>query len=217
MHPAGLRSLLGRLPLPAFVLALFAVAAPAPALVIGFDDLPSLSDAAAASLAGGVSTSAALVVSESDAGLLTGLPAAGTWATTGANGLLNTLGSAIVFTFAAPVSSLTVDVLSIARDGVTYAIELVGYAGATPVASAVSDPSLLGDSGLHEQELALTGAFTSVAIRAVAPCAGGLCAVNETSTFFLDTLQVVPEPGTAILLALGLGGIARFGRREGAR
>ena len=217
MHPAGLRSLLGRLPLPALLLALLAVAAPAPALVIGFDDLPSLSDAAAASLAGGVSASASLVVSESDAGLLTGLPAAGTWATTGANGLLNTLGPAIVFTFAAPVTSLTIDVLSIAKDGVTYAIELVGYAGATPVASAVSDPSLLGDSGLHEQTLTLAGAFTSVELRAVAPCAGGLCAVDETSTFFLDTLQVVPEPGTAVLLALGLAGLARAGRREGAR
>ena len=215
MHRAGLRSLLGRL--PALLLALLPVAAPAPALVIGFDDLPSLSDAAAASLAGGVSASASLVVSESDAGLLTGLPAAGTWATTGANGLLNTLGATVVFTFAAPVTSLSVDVLSIAKDGVTYAIELVGYAGATPVASAVSDPSLVGDSGLHEQALGLAGSFTSVAIRAVAPCAGGLCAVNETSTFFLDTLQVVPEPGTAALLALGLAGVARFGRREVAR
>jgi hypothetical protein len=202
--------------LPLLLLLALAAAKPAPALEIGFDDLASLGDVAAATLPGGVAASSALVVSESDAALLLGVPTAGTWATSGANGLLNTLAPSIVFTFDARVAGLSVDVLSIARDGITWAIELVGYDGDDAVASAVSDPSLLGDSGFHEATLALAGAFTRFEVRAVAPCASGSCAVSETSTFFLDTVRVVPEPATGALLALGLAALAAA-RREGAR
>jgi hypothetical protein len=206
-----------RLVLPLPLLSLLALdAPPAAALEIGFDDLASLGDVAAASLPG-VAISSALVLSEPDAAVLTGLPTAGTWATSGANGLLNTLAPAIVLTFAAPLTEFAVDVLSLVKDGTTLAIELVGYDGDDPVTSVVSDTAILGDSGLHEQTLELLGAFTRVEIRAVAPCDTGFCATGETSTFWVDTVRAVPEPGTAALLALGLALLGSASRREVAR
>jgi hypothetical protein len=193
---------------------LLAAASPAHAASVGFDDLPDLSDAAAATLPG-VSVSSAQVLSETSIGLLLGYDATGTWATSGDQGILNSLGPVITFTFAGTVASFSIDVLGIEKEGVTLPIALYGFQGETLVASIVSDPSLIGDSGLHEQSLSLTGAFSSVRLGALADCAGVPCFSDEGTTFFADTARfaAVPEPRALALLGLSCVLLGRRSRR----
>jgi len=195
---------------------------PAAALDVGFDDLPSLSDVANATLPG-VSVSTALVLSETDAVAL-GYPALGTFATSGTQGLLNTLAPAVTFTFTAPVTSFSIDILSLARDGVTLPIQLRAFGGGpNPISSTTSDPSRIGDSGYHEQRLAVAAQpgtlFSSVDLVALTGCGGSLCPSTETSTFWLDSASFtpVPEPGSMALLGGGLALLAGLGRGKGGR
>ena len=212
----------GSLAPPLALAVSLALAAPAAALEIDFDDLAAGSDVATATLPG-VSVSTALVLSETQVGILTGFPAQGKWATSGMNGLLNTLAPSITFTFDVPVTSFSIDVLSLEKDGVTLPIALEGFFDLTSLSlTEISDPALIGDSGLHEQRLTLTApassSFTRVTLQAVASCSGSPCISTQTSTFWLDSASFtpIPEPGTPMLLGEGfvlLAGLAR-GRRD---
>ncbi len=208
--------LAARLPLPLWAAALCLLAAgPARALTLDFDALPDLSDAAAASLPG-VALSPAQVLSEGSVALLLGYEPAGTWASSPDQGILNSLGPVITFSFTAPVASFAIDVLGLPSDGVTLPIALLAYAGDALVASAVSDPLVIGDSGLHEQRLALAGgAFTSIRLGALVGCGAGACLADLSSTVFADsaTFAPVPEPGTLALVGLGLAALAGGTRR----
>ena len=212
----------GARPRPAASLALsllaaalwLVAAAPARAATIDFDDLADLSDAAAAGVPV-VSLSSALVLSEASVAMLLGYDAAGRWATSGSQGILNSLGPVITFSFAAPVASFAIDVLGLDKDGVTLPIGLFGYQGDVLVASAISDPSQIGDSGLHEQTLSIAGSFTSIRLGALVTCGAEPCFATEGSTLFADTavFRFAPEPGVAALVALGLALAAGRNRR----
>lgn len=181
-----------------------------PAGALCFDALPSGSAVSAADL-GAVSATDALVLSEADAALVLGVPTAGTFATSGDQGLLNTLQPSITFHLGGSATRFEVDVLAL-LDSVGGAISVVAeaFAGASLVASDASDPSLLGDSGLPEDVLLLTavGGFDRVVLRPD-------LAVPLTTTFWLDTVRIraVPEPGAALLVAAALGLAARCVRR----
>jgi hypothetical protein len=207
-----LRSLSGRVGALALVAGAIA-ASPAVAADVGFDDLASLSDVAQAQLPGGIHVSTALVLSESDAALLTGFDTQGTWATSGANGLLNTLASTLRFTFDSPVSAFSIDVLALERDGVALPVVLRGFDGANFVSGTQSDIGQIGDSGLPEQRLSLTGLFTSVELSAGDPTS------SDTSTFFADSASftAVPEPGTLALVGSGIVLLAGAARARGLR
>lgn len=196
-------------PLP-WLLAIVLGVAPASAVGIDFDDLPDLSDAAAATLPG-VSLSPAQVLSEESIGVLLGYAATGVWATSGSQGILNSLGPVIGFTFDVAVLAFAVDVLALDRDGITLPIALRGFQGDSLVATVISDPAQIGDSGLHEQRLSLDGGlFSRVEIAALTLCGEDLCVSQEGTTFFADTatFSPIPEPGTLGMLLIGLAALS---------
>lgn len=197
------------LPLPLLVV-LFLGVAPASAVTIDFDDLADLSDAAAATLPG-VSVSPAQVLSEPSIGILLGYAADGLWATSGSQGILNSLGAVISFAFDVAVVSFAVDVLGLDKDGITLPVALRGFQGDSLIATVVSDPALIGDSGLHEQQLALAGGpFTRIELLALTLCGEELCPSAEGTTFFADTVVFapIPEPGTLGMLVIGLSALS---------
>ena len=182
-----------------------------PGGAICFDALASGSAASAADL-GALSVLDALVLSEGDAALLLGVPTAGTFATSGDRGLLNSLQSEIVFRATGDdLRRFEADVLALFdAAGTAVGVLAEAYAGDTLVASDATDPALLGDSGFSEDVLLLelTSGFDRIVLRPdLDP--------GFATTFWLDTVrfQVVPEPSTALLLLSGMLGLAHRGRR----
>jgi len=203
---------------------LLAAATSAAAVDVGFDDLASLSDVAVATLPG-VSVSRALVLSEANVQTLLDFPAAGTWATSPANGLLNTYAPTIRFTFNVPVTAFSIDILSIENDGLTLPIALRGAPtdlDQTPT-TVVSDTGLIGNSGLHEQRLSIVSpegsSFFDVEVMALTQCGNSPCASSKTSSFWLDSASFtpVPEVGSATMLGTGLAALAGALRANGRR
>jgi hypothetical protein len=217
MSPRSVRALAWML-----ALALLAFAPQARAVTLDFDALVSGSAASAASFPG-VSVDDALVLSEADVDFFLGFDAAGKFATSGAQGLVNSLGAAITFTFDAPVRSFAVDVLGLpGLTGDPSTVVVQAFDGDVPVAFDLANLGLVGDSGFPEDTLSLFEAsgFTRVVLFAGVPCAGALCfEVGPPTSFFADTVRFepVPEPGTALLLGAGLAALARRQRRSASR
>jgi hypothetical protein len=217
MSPRLARSLFRLLALAALALA----PAAARATTLDFDGLVSGTAASAASFPG-VSIDDALVLSEADIEFFLGFDAEGTFATSGSQGLVNTLGAAITFEFDAPVRSFAVDVLGLpGLSGDPTTVLIQAFDGNVPVALDVANLGLVGDSGFPEDTLAIFEAtgFTRVVLFAGVPCAGALCyELGPPTSFFADTVrfEAVPEPGTAFLLGAGLAALARRRRRARA-
>ncbi len=218
---AGLRLLVP------WLLAAILPAPPAAALVIGFDgpDTPSLSDVADAPAPAGVDFGPALVISEADLATATSLDTAG-FATTGDRGLLNALAPALQIDFSLPVLRAEIDVVGlphVSGEG-DHTVLLEAWRGDVLVALDFSDAEQRGDSGRHEDHLVVEGERIDRLVLQAAdqvPCGLGLCfeTFDLGSTFFADTLvvQPVPEPGAALLLALGCAGLAMARRRGSSR
>jgi hypothetical protein len=190
---------------------------PARAATVDFESALPGSDVAALG-APGVDVAGGLVFDEALVIATLGYPAAGTWNTTpgGAQGVLNSLDGVITLTFAVPVTSLSVDILALPdAAGDPGSVLLLGTDGGFGV-EASSDPASIGDSGLPEATLAITGAAISFAILCPHDLANpGHCLdPSEPTTFWIDQLRFepIPEPATAVLLAVMLGGLAAHRR-----
>ncbi len=206
---------------PALALAgmLGVAGADARAASVNFDDLASFSDAATASN-GSVTLGTNLVLSQADAQATTGFDTTG-WATSEPNGVLNTYAPVQTFVFSTPVSDFGVDVVGL-PDGLGgyTSVLLQAYRGATLVGIDVLDTGLFGPSGLPQEHLGANGfqidrvTLTPVTVSGEALPVFEL--VDETTTYFFDsvTFTPVPEPGTALLLFAGLAGLvaARRGK-----
>lgn len=214
-----LRLLLRRATTLVPIAAALAFASSGQAALVDFEAGTPGSDTASLA-APGVSIEGGLVLSETLAQFLTGIPAVGTWNTTpgGSQGAMNTLDAVITLSFATPVTSLSVDVLALpGAAGDPVSILLLGTDLGFGVADSLDPASgSPGDSGLPEATLSIGGAAISFAILcAQDPGAPGTClAGGEPSTFWIDQLAFtpVPEAGTAILVGMMLGGLAVRGR-----
>ncbi len=197
------------------VLVLLLPSAPAGALTLDFDALAPLTDTADVAFPG-VTLSSNLVLDEATAATLTGFDTSD-WATTESNGVFNTLAPETEFRFALPVTSFVVDVLGLpAGGGVFQSVLAVAWRGDTLVDLAFSDVARVGDSGLHEDVLMLAGdEIDRVVLRPASPvdCDEGPLCFEEgpASSLWFDTVRFepIPEPGTALLLLVGLAGLAR--------
>jgi hypothetical protein len=189
------------------------------AVTLDFDALTSLTDVAAASLPG-VTVSTALVVSESDANLLTGFDTS-KWATSDANGIFNTLAPSIQLDFSTPVTAFSVSVVGLPDVGGFQQVLLQAFRGGALVGIDVSDPAALGDSGFAEALLAVAG--TSIDRVVLSPVTYALVNgvpcfdLGDAGTFFADdaSFTPVPEPASALLVLLGLAAAATRSLRRG--
>lgn len=206
-----------------FALALLGtalLAAPGMALVIDFEAAPNGTDAASFDW-GGVAVSSALVLDEATIEALTLHSAVGTWATSGSQGLFNSLAPALSFTSAVPFTAFSLSFLSLPRpDQGYYRLLAQLWSNGQQVGEILSDGQTTGDSGLHEGVFSASGFQADrLVILAVeqTSCALGLCAqpLGLRDSFFVDDLQfqTIPEPATALILLLGATGLVARARR----
>ncbi|MCP5056054.1 MAG: PEP-CTERM sorting domain-containing protein [bacterium] len=204
---------------PLALLGTLFLAAPGAALVIDFEAAPNGSDAASFDW-GGVAVSSALVLDETTIEALTLHSAVGTWATSGSQGLFNSLAPDLSFTSAVPFTAFSLSFLSLPRpDQGYYQLLAQLWSNGQLVDEFLSDGQTTGDSGLHEGVFSASGFQADrLVIQAVEQTSCALClqpplAVRDS--FFVDDLQLqtVPEPATAMILLLGAAGVAARARR----
>lgn len=193
---------------------LLAGPAGAGAATVDFEGLPVGLDTAAAAF-DGVSITGGLVLDEATVEILTPFPAVGTWNTTpgGSQGALNTLAPRLTITFATPVRSFSLQVLTL--------LDAAGLPAPLQVLDANGDPWLRlepgapGDSGFPEHTLAI-GPLASELYAGFSLCLGdaavpGACLDPGLPTsLWIDDLHYdpVPEPGALLLTGLGFAALA---------
>jgi len=189
-------------------------------VVACFDDLPSGSAASAGAL-GDLSVLDALVLSEADTAFLLGVDTAG-WATSGDQGLLNSLQPVVDFLFDATITLFRLSVVALpGPSGDPVPVVVQGFSGETRVATVLSDVSRGDDDGFHDDWLQIqddTLGFDRVRVfAALGPCSGDDCEVGTTSSFFADTVKYVrgeprglPESGVAAFAMATLAGFVAW-------
>lgn len=205
---------------------------PCPALPGGtvecFDAEPSGSAASAGSF-GDMSVVDGLILSEADASFLLGMDTTG-WATSGAQGVLNSLQPVIEFLFDSTLSLFHLSVLALPGPfDEPVPVVLQGFRGDTLVATDLSNISLTGPDGTHQDLLTvLDGSLGFDRVRvfaALAPCSGADCEIGATTSVFVDTVEYmrlagpcdVPEPGAFALALAGLTSLGAWLRKGGRR
>ena len=210
-------SVVRRTVLPLCLVGLFA-SSPARAVSIDFEGPSSLTAASSVAWPGGATIVDALVLDEADALVLTGLDTSD-WATSGDQGILNSLVAVVEILFATPVTSVALQVTGLpGSEGDAVPVVLQGWLGDDLGASDVSDTSGAGGDAVHQDALQVDGLFDRVVLfAATGPCDGVSCTVGPTTSFFADDLSfAVPEPRLPLLLGLALAGGLALRRRRGA-
>jgi len=186
---------------------------------ICFDDLVSGTASSAATFPH-VEISDALVLSETHAGFLLGFDTS-SWATTGDQGILNSLLPAVDLWFDVPIDRFRVDVVALpGPTGAPVPVVLQAFLGGNLVHTVLTDVGLVRSDGTHRGQLLIDVRADHVRLfAALGPCAGADCEVGPTTSFFADSVKfLVPEPGTAALLSLTASGLAALrSRRPAAR
>lgn len=181
-----------------------------------FDDLASLTATSAASLPF-VSVVDATVFSEADAASALGLDTS-SWATSGDQGILNSLVRVVEFAFAPGVTQFGVDVLALTPPPGSPVV-VQGLRGGSLLDTRLSSVSGVPVGGSDAVRVLLERSSGYDRVRlflASGPCSGADCQLDPNGLFFADTVKfTVPEPRIASLL--GLAGIGLMtARRRGA-
>jgi len=205
--------------LPALLLAI-----PAGATTLDFEGFATPVDAAGVAFPE-VSISTSLLLTESDAALLTGFDTSG-WATSGVAGLLNSEAPVIQFDFDAPANRIEAEVFFLPENedlGVGIMGVPANHPGHAILIGYFYLPTLMPPlSGSHfHLSLGFDGAqFSSIQILAItdAECAPDCTPSSRTSTLFIDDFRflTVPEPTTTVLAIATLASMAVRRRARGA-
>lgn len=207
-------------PLLAVLFASAAFAGETP--TIDFDAAPNGADTATLDWPG-VSIEGALVLDEATIEALTLHAASGVWATSGTQGLLNSLSDAVTIDAHGPFEAFSVEVIGLPRpDEGFFLVEAQLFHAGEVVDTLTSDGVTLGDSGLHEARFDAADFFADrLVLRTVfvADCGDLPCIEpsEQRDSLFLDdlTIEFVPEPDGVVLglgAVLGLAALRRVRR-----